>query len=567
MAGTQREPDQRDREGTPGADWIALPKDGLSVLAFPGATADGMLAGVPSVTSIDRRRGFRDMSRPHARPRTVAPTNDLTQAVDERTRHLLGRPATARRSRLVPRSLMIADIVGLSLAYLVATHHWGGHGVPGSTRELVLFACSLPAWLLVARVHGLYHRDEERTDHCTTDDIVGVFHLVTIGAWLLLVVSRLEGWNGPSIISLTGFWLLAVILVPLSRTVARRLCRRSRAYVQNTVIVGAGDIGQLICRKLIKHPEYGANVVGFVDRSPKVRRPDLPEHLSILGGPDRLPEIIERLHVERVVIAFSNAPVSELLALLRRLRPLPIQIDLVPWLFELIGARVSVHAVEGLTLIGLPAGRRSTTSRILKRAIDIVAATIGLIVLSPLMAYIAIRIRRDSPGPILFRQTRLGTGMKEFTALKFRTMKLDTDQEAHREYIRKTMSLQVAAEGNGLFKLDRGDAVTKTGRWLRRTSLDELPQLINVLKGDMSLVGPRPCIPYEAENFAPHHLERFSMPQGITGLWQVAARANSTYLEALDLDVAYVRDWSLGLDLRLILRTPLQLLRQRASTT
>jgi len=553
--------------GQPGADSNALPTDGLTVLAFPAATADAMLPAVPSVTPIDRRRDDIDVSRIAARPRSVAPAIDLTEAVDEHTRHLLGRPSTARRSRLVPRSLMIADVLGLTVAYLVATHHWGGQGVPGSTRELILFACSLPAWLLVAKLHGLYHRDEERTDHCTTDDIVGVFHLVTIGAWLLLVVSRLEGWNGPSIISLTGFWLLAVILVPLSRTVARRLCRRSRAYVQNTVIVGAGDIGQLICRKLIKHPEYGANVVGFVDRSPKIRRSDLPEHLTILGGPDRLPEIIERLHVERVVIAFSNAPVPELLALLRQLRPLPIQIDLVPWLFELIGARVSVHTVEGLTLIGLPAGRRSTASRILKRAIDVAAAAAALIVLSPLMAYIAIRIRRDSPGPILFRQTRLGTGMKEFTALKFRTMKVDTDQEAHREYIRKSMSLQVAAEGNGLFKLDRGNAVTNVGRWLRRTSLDELPQLINVLKGDMSLVGPRPCIPYEAENFAPHHLERFSMPQGITGLWQVAARANSTYLEALDLDVAYVRDWSLGLDLRLILRTPLQLLRQRTSTT
>jgi exopolysaccharide biosynthesis polyprenyl glycosylphosphotransferase len=385
-------------------------------------------------------------------------------------------------------------------------------------------------------------------------------------SWLLFVASRLEGWDGPSIVSLTGFWLLAVIMVPLARTVARRLCRRSRAYVQNTVIVGAGDIGQLICRKFVKHPEYGANVVGFVDRSPKVRRSDLPEHLSVLGGPDRLPEIIERLHVERVVIAFSNEPVSELLALLRELRPLPIQIDLVPWLFELIGERVSVHSVEGLTLIGLPPGRRSTSSRVLKRAIDIAASAAGLIALAPLMAYIAFQIRRDSPGPILFRQTRLGTGMKEFTALKFRTMRVDTDQEAHREYIRKSMSLQVAAEGNGLFKLDRSDSITRVGRWLRKTSLDELPQLINVLRGDMSLVGPRPCIPYEAENFEPHHLERFSMPQGITGLWQVEARANSSYLEALDLDVAYVRDWSLGMDLRLILRTPLQLLRQRGST-
>jgi lipopolysaccharide/colanic/teichoic acid biosynthesis glycosyltransferase len=217
-------------------------------------------------------------------------------------------------------------------------------------------------------------------------------------------------------------------------------------------------------------------------------------------------------------------------------------------------------------LLGLAPQRGSTTSRVLKRALDAIVAAIGLILLSPLMAYIALRVRRDSPGPVLFRQTRLGFGMKEFTALKYRTMKVNTDTAAHRDYIRRSMSGTITAEKNGIFKLDQSHAVTRVGRWLRKTSLDELPQLINVLKGDMSLVGPRPCIPYEVENFAPHHLDRFAVPQGITGLWQVTARANSTYLEALDLDVAYVRDWSLALDLRLLLRTPLQLLRQRRST-
>jgi lipopolysaccharide/colanic/teichoic acid biosynthesis glycosyltransferase len=195
-----------------------------------------------------------------------------------------------------------------------------------------------------------------------------------------------------------------------------------------------------------------------------------------------------------------------------------------------------------------------------------VGAAVGLLLSSPVMLYIAWRIHRDSPGPVLFRQTRLGAGMKEFTALKFRTMRTDTDAAPHQEYIRGIMSSQAGAEANGLFKLDRSDTVTHVGRWLRKTSLDELPQLINVLRGDMSLVGPRPCIPYEAESFSPHHLDRFLMPQGITGLWQVTARANATYLEALDLDLAYVRDWSLGLDLRLMLRTPLQLLRQRTAT-
>jgi lipopolysaccharide/colanic/teichoic acid biosynthesis glycosyltransferase len=157
--------------------------------------------------------------------------------------------------------------------------------------------------------------------------------------------------------------------------------------------------------------------------------------------------------------------------------------------------------------------------------------------------------------------------MTEFTALKFRTMRVGVDDRSHRDYIKATMSSQPAAGGNGLYKLDRRADITPFGHWLRKTSLDELPQLINVLKGDMSLVGPRPCIPYETENFDSHHFERFLVPAGITGLWQVAARASSSFGEALDMDVAYARSWSLGLDLRLLIRTPFAVVRQRAATT
>jgi exopolysaccharide biosynthesis polyprenyl glycosylphosphotransferase len=520
---------------------------------------------VASITSIHARRASDGSSLVGAVDAFPTYPENLVEAMDDRTRLLLARGATSRRSKLIPRALVLADVIGLSVAYVLANLLWGARGLFGSSRETVLFVLSLPCWIFVANLHGLYHRDEERADHSTTDDIVGVFHLVTIGAWLLLVASRVLDMRGPSAFRLATFWLLAVGLVPLTRTIARHLCTRSRAFEQNTVIVGAGDVGQLICRKLMRHREYGANVVGFVDREPKVRRADLPELLSILGGPERLPEIIRTLEVERVIIAFSNESTSDLLALLRQMRPLGVQIDLVPWLFELIGPRISVHAVEGLPLLGLPPTRRSAAARAVKRLIDVVVSAIALVMLSPLMAFIAWRIRRDSPGPILFRQRRLGLGMKQFTALKFRTMKVDTDSAAHEEFIRKTLT-GVEAQKSGLYKLDQADAVTRAGRWLRKTSLDELPQLINVLRGEMSLVGPRPCIPYEAENFARHHLERFAMPQGITGLWQVTARANATYLEALDLDVAYVRDWSLWLDLQLILRTPLQLIRQRSAT-
>lgn len=517
------------------------------------------------MTSISSRRP----AAPPApeRPGVSFVAGDLVAAMDEKTRTLLGRSDLERRVRLVPRSLMIADLLGLSLAYLVSTLLWGEGGAFGSTREMLVFCATLPCWLVVARLQGLYRADQEQADHSTADDVVKVFYMVTIGVWLLLVASRLGNHHAPGIYALITFWGLAICILPLARTVTRRLCRQSRAYVQNTLILGAGNVGQLIARKLVKHPEYGLNVVGFIDREPKARRGDLPDHLGILGGPERLPDVVKSLDVERVIVAFSNEPADELLVLLRQLRAFPVQIDLVPRLFELVGPRMTVHSVEGLPLLGLPPNPASPVARALKRTIDLVVSGVALIVLAPLFAYIALRIRLDSDGPVFFRQTRLGTNMKEFTALKFRTMKVGTDQSVHRAAVR-TASLEGADpdEATGIYKLGRSDAVTGFGRGLRRTSLDELPQLINVLRGDMSLVGPRPCIPYETENFEPHHLERFAMPQGITGLWQVTARANCSYLEALDMDVAYVRGWSLGLDLRLLLRTPLQVLRQRAST-
>ena len=486
---------------------------------------------------------------------------DFFGSQDKYTGQLLQRQSTRRRSRLVPLALGLGDVLALGLAFAISSIWWGG-----STSELTLFALFLPCWLLIAGLHGLYHGDGKRLDHRTTDELTGVLHVVTIGAWLFFMVSRSLDLSEPRVPAVATLWLLAVGLVPLSRVAARRLCRLSSAHQQNVVIVGAGEVGQLICRKLLRHPEYGANVVGIVDPLPRPRRADLPEHISVLGGLDRLPEIVQLLDVERVVVAFSTESVAELLAVLRRVRSLDVQIDLVPWLFELIGPRTSAHAAEGLPLIGLAPQRRSATARAIKRTIDVIGAVIGLIVLSPLMAYIALRVHRDSPGPVLFRQTRLGTGMREFTILKFRTMRVGTDTETHRHYIRRSMSINAVAEPNGLYKLDRRDCLTGIGQWLRRTSLDELPQLFNVLKGDMSLVGPRPCIPYEAENFAAHHLDRFLVPQGLTGLWQMTARGNSTYLEALDLDVAYARDWSIGLDLRLLLRTPLQIIHGKAST-
>ena len=466
------------------------------------------------------------------------------------------------RGWLVRRALLAADVAGLTAAFLTAQALLStdiGHRV-GPIEQIVVFLCTVPIWVVAAHLAGLYDRDGEQTDHTTVDDLVGVFTVMTIGTWIFTSFAVLTRAVEPNTPRAVFFWGLSIVLVVVFRSVARTLCRRSKLYLQNTVIVGAGEIGQLIGRKIVNHPEYGLNLVGFIDPTPRTRRSDLSD-LTILGTSERLPELVELLDVERVIFAFSNESHEEMLALIRALKALNVQIDLVPRLFESVGPKVRLHTIEGLPLVGLPPGRLSPLSLRLKRLTDIVLALIGLAITSPLFAYIAIRIKLDSPGPVFFKQTRLGQHMQPFMALKFRSMRTDTDPDAHRDYVHSTMSFRTTAGENGLYKLDRQDAITRVGVWLRKTSLDELPQLINILRGDMSAVGPRPCIPYETEAFLPHHFERFLVPAGLTGLWQVTARAHASYGEALDMDVAYVRGWSLGLDLRLILLTPIAILR------
>jgi exopolysaccharide biosynthesis polyprenyl glycosylphosphotransferase len=490
-------------------------------------------------------------------------------SIDDRTLEILRRrnatSALRRRGWLIRRGLVVADLASLTAAFAVVELAFGptrplADGAASALMEVLIFLLTLPFWVLAAKVYGLYDRDEERTDHSTVDEFAGVFNVVTFGSWVVFAGSWLTSNVRPEPLKLMVFWALAVVLVTVGRGAARSVCRRNLAYLQNTVIVGAGDVGQLIARKVRQHPEYGINLVGFVDADPKQPREDLG-YLALLGPLERLPEIVSVLDVERVIISFSREANERVLDVIRLLKDEEVQVDIVPRLFEVFGARVGIHSVEGLPLVGLPPVRIPRSSRALKRAVDVIGALLGLLLVSPVFAYAAIRIKLDSPGPVFFRQTRLGMNRRPFTALKFRTMRVDVDDSSHREYIRQTMTSKAAVGSNGLYKLDRSDAITRFGAWLRRTSLDELPQLLNVLRGDMSLVGPRPCLAYETEHFAPHHFERFLVPAGMTGLWQVTARAHSTFGEALDMDVAYARGWSLGLDLRLLFRTPFEILR------
>jgi exopolysaccharide biosynthesis polyprenyl glycosylphosphotransferase len=484
----------------------------------------------------------------------------LMQAVDARTFELLERRRQLRRPKgrgwLVRRLLLAGDLLGLSLAFLLAAvvSQVGGDA---AWINVGIFVISLPAWVVAAKLSGLYDEDEAPADHSTLDDLARVFLLVTVGAFAFALAT---GYSSQNVTEVLLFWIFGIVFVAGGRTAARLVSRRTLAYVQNAVIVGAGDIGQLVGRKLLQHPEYGINLVGFVDSEPKERQADLGQ-LTLLGSPEELPEIVRLLGIERVIVAFSRDASDETVELVRSLKDFEVQVDIVPRLFDLIGPKVGVHTVEGLPLVGLPPVVLGPSSRLLKRSADVIGASIALILAAPFFAVIAMLIWGDTRRPIFFRQTRLGQNMKEFTILKFRTMRNGTGDAGHRAALRAAMDPHATGGDNGLYKPDRQDAVTRVGAWLRKMSLDELPQLVNVLRGEMSLVGPRPSLPYETAHFAPHHFERFQVPPGITGLWQVTARAHSTWLEALEMDVAYVRGWSMTLDLWLICRTPLQMFR------
>ncbi len=447
---------------------------------------------------------------------SLATYDEVAAAVDETTAEILRRrrrtAIVRRRGWLVRRMLLLADVLGLVSALVLAEWLVDVHaaGTLDASAEVVLFLISVPAWLVVARLYGLYERDEESADHSTVDELVGVFHMVTVCTAALGVVAWLTGVAHPHPAKLVVFWAGAIALVSLGRALARTIARRRMTYLQNAVIVGAGEVGQLYAKKLLLHPEYGVNVVGFVDRNPKERLDELG-HLTVLGSPDRLEGIIRLLDVERVIVAFSNESHEEMLEVLASIRNLNVQVGIVPRLFEIIGPGAALHAVEGLPVLGIRPLRIRPTSLCLKRALDVSFALAVLVILAPLLLVIAALIRFTSRGPIVYSDERIGRDGRFFRAFKFRTMYDHAELEIRaqqpganhgpaslEEILRDPAALD---EFDRTRKLSRDPRVTPLGRLLRRSSLDELPQFINVLRGDVSLVGPRPITRFEFERF------------------------------------------------------------------
>jgi exopolysaccharide biosynthesis polyprenyl glycosylphosphotransferase len=451
-------------------------------------------------------------------------------------------------------------MAGLLLAFVVAsvTFDGAGTGQADLATEFLLFALTLPFWVVLAKLFGLYDRDEQRTDHSTIDDITGVFVVLTVGTWLFYLTATASDALDPSLPRMMAFWLLGVALVPASRAIARAWCRRSAMFVQNTLVVGTGATGRKVARKIKSHPEYGLEVVGFVDSSPTSSSGDLGG-VPIVGPPTDLVTLVKELDIGRVIVSFVDDGWERTLEAVRELRDLDVQIDIVPRLYESMGASSEVHMIEGMPLVGLPPLRLSPSSRFLKRSLDLSGALVGLVVLSPLLAISAVAIKLDSKGPIFFRQTRRGENGKTFRIYKLRTMSVDAENRKA-ELIELNMH---QGDDPRMFKVPDDPRVTRVGAFLRRWSIDELPQLLNVLKGEMSIVGPRPLILEEDEHVHNWARKRLELRPGMTGLWQVLGASDIPFEEMTKLDYLYVTNWSLKEDFRLILLTLPSLGRKR----
>jgi exopolysaccharide biosynthesis polyprenyl glycosylphosphotransferase len=497
------------------------------------------------------------ISRPGSRAAVAGP------AVDDRTRAILDYRQRSifplRRGWLLHRSLMLADLVGLLVSFFIASALTSSTG-PTLTdaQEAMLLVLSLPLWIVLMKLYGLYDRDEERADHSTVNEIIDVFHVLTVGTWAFFVFAETTDVVTLPLDRLVIFWLSAILAIPAIRAVTRGLCRRSLAYAQNAVIVGTGPVAMLVARKLLGHPEYGINLVGFIDGTPIARSESLGG-VPVLGSPDDLAELASDLDIERVIVAFTPDSHDYTLDVIRTVRDLDIQVDIVPRLFEVVGTNSTVHTVEGIPLLGLPPLRLSPSDRFLKRALDLALASLGLLLLAPLFLVVAAAIKLDSRGPVFFRQLRRGGGGRTFWIYKFRTMSLDADSRKA-----DVVHLNMHADDDPrMFKVSADPRVTRVGALLRRTSIDEIPQLLNVLRGHMSLVGPRPLILEEDRHVESWARKRLELKPGMTGLWQVLGRSDIPFDEMTKLDYLYVTNWSLTEDLRLILLTLPALFRPR----
>jgi exopolysaccharide biosynthesis polyprenyl glycosylphosphotransferase len=312
---------------------------------------------------------------------------------------------------------------------------------------------------------------------------------------------------------------------------------------RRTLVVGSGPEARLVQRKIEAHPEYGLELVGFLDGD----HADTPS--PVLGRPDQVAEIIEEYEIDRVLLASSVGSHEETLDLVRAVRRPDVHVSIVPRFFEIFTSHSTLDDIEGMPVVTLPPMRLGRSARVLKRSTDVFVSGLALLFLAPVLGVIALLIRLDSDGSPIYWQPRRGRLGSTFRIAKFRTMHVGAEA-------RRSEVLHMNQVDGPLFKIKGKDPrVSRVGGFLRKTSLDELPQLWNVFKGEMSLVGPRPFVVYEADKITGWASRRLDMTPGITGLWQVLGRNDIPFEEMTKLDYLYVTNWSIWWDLKILCQT------------
>jgi exopolysaccharide biosynthesis polyprenyl glycosylphosphotransferase len=475
--------------------------------------------------------------------------------------HAISQPLARAVGRLLDVQLwsqmrLLVDVTMLCLASMAAFYaapiHAAGDG---------WLAAAFPVLTVV--VLRARRDPDERLHASPLDTVAHVLGATSLSAILMVAAGSIIGGSHPVGLALR-LWLFAAVYVSLARIVLssiRAQAVRNLALATPTLIVGAGVIGEQLVKRFTSDRGYGVRPVGFIDSDPMPRPGWSPGSMvPVLGGPDNLDAAVSQTGARRVIVAFSTEPDRVLVDKVRECEQLGIEVSVVPRMFEAINDRAILDHVGGLPLISLRPTNPHGWQFAVKHAFDRMAAAIGLVVLAPVIGAIAIAVRLSSPGPALFRQRRVGRDGRAFDVLKFRTMR-ESQPAGQAEFEPPDGCAPGGIEGE--------DRRTRLGAWLRSTSLDEVPQLINVLRGEMSIVGPRPERPQFAARFGEEvkrYEDRHRVKSGITGWSQVnGLRGQTSIADRVEWDNYYIRNWSLGLDFKIMMLTVGEILRFRDS--
>jgi len=474
--------------------------------------------------------------------------------------------------------LVFADATAATLSFILAfairedvsaftsgTLNWSARFAPyGALVPIVVIIR-----LLTLRYVDLYRI---RGEFSFIDDGLRVFKATAIGS--LLIVGAAFLYRGGFAFRAFSYargvfvmdFFLALATIGLIRYVMRAvqtIFRRRQINLIPTLVVGRGNEAALFIKEMRERPALGYRVIGVVETKP-VDGPDY-EGVPVVGNLQGLPEVIRDSGANEVIIADSEVNGDALFEVMMRCgRRRGVEFRIAPTLFNCLPRKTEIDQIGVMPMIRLFREPLSSGARLLKRTSDLALSILAIALLFPLWLLIALLIKLDSKGPVFYTQERVGMDGRLFLVFKFRTMKAGAESDVHREYQRAFIAGRAEANlsdnGKPTYKLLSDPRITRVGKFLRRTSLDEVPQLLNVLMGDMSIVGPRPPIPYEVEAYELWHRKRLDMKPGMTGLWQVSGRNQLPFEEMVRLDLFYIENWSLLLDFKIILRTALVML-------